>query len=213
MVPSRDRALLELRATRLVGGEALRRARAAMLSANLPLVLTIARRFVGSGLALEDLVQEGAIGLLVAIDRFDFDRGARFSTFATPWIRHSIGRSIENMGRTVRVPVHVHEARRRSGEWQLAPDVELDEGHMPDAGAPSPEALVGLHELAVQAHEALATLTGRERDILRRRFGDDDESLAEVGRRWGVTKERVRQVQNEALGRMRGALGADAGPQ
>jgi RNA polymerase sigma factor (sigma-70 family) len=225
-------------------------ARAQLIHSNLRLVVSIARRYQGHGLSLLDLIQEGSLGLMRAVDKFDPTRGLKFSTYATYWIRQSVGRAIADQGRTVRLPVHLGERLSRLAKvrQQLIqsldrdPTIEelaaesgltleqvnraeraaltpasLDEPHTEDGTGsladmisdpldPSPLESVTHSLLRDDLHEALSHLGPREHNILRLRYGLDGESahtLEEIGRRLGLTRERVRQLEGEALKKLR----------
>jgi len=231
---------------------ALCAARHELVRANLRLVVTMAHRYRRNGrLPLADLIQEGNIGLLTAVDRFDPRRGFRFSTYGSWWIRHAIGRALSDKGRAVRLPVHVVELQhklakaRRELEIQLGrapergelaamlgvPEQKLErlertllqqdtsfdtpksgaEGAtggievLPDEG-PGADRLLHDGRLDEALHEALSTLRPMEADILRHRFGLDDGNsmtLREVGEMHGLSRERIRQLQERALEKIR----------
>ena len=229
--------------------------------ANLGLVVSVARRYRGSGLTLSDLIQEGNLGLIKAVSRFDYSRGFRFSTYATWWIRHSIGRAIADKSRTVRVPVHVLEARQKIQQTSRQLTREL--GRAPEA-AEIAEALeldtnkveeVMLHTSAqafsldaqmgddkdrerieiFRPHEAppdgpyekveassvlqqikalLPSLSSMESEVIRRRFaldGGKESTLQEIADSHGLSRERIRQIQEKALRKMRKSLALEAG--
>jgi len=227
-------------------------AREHLIKANMRLVVSIARRFTGSGLPLLDLIQEGNLGLIRATEKFDPNRGFRFSTYATWWIRQSIGRAIAMQGRTIRLPVHIHEQVRHiyrkmyeleqelgreptleeiaqaSGmevqkvrwlikvSWlPLSLDTPLEEDEnedfvlsrvIPDQNSPSPLQSTYHSMLREKLREILDTLPPREAQILRLRFGlegDKPCTLEELGRRFGLSRERVRQLESSALRRLR----------
>jgi RNA polymerase primary sigma factor len=241
-----ERTLFE----RLAAGDET--ARDELVTSNQKLVMKIARRFQGRGVELYDLFQEGNIGLLTAIRKFDVTRGHKFSTYATWWIGQSVSRAIYDYGRVIRLPVHRHEAltRLRAAEMRLlvrgetvtrltlAEEAGLDEalidhlhticqtvrsldaplrtlgtdGHevsladlVPDAGGIVTET-AELSDLRVSLLRAMEKLDERSRLILTLRFGLDDgrpRSLEEVGQIVGVTRERIRQIEEESLRRLR----------
>ncbi|NTV62892.1 MAG: sigma-70 family RNA polymerase sigma factor [Oscillochloris sp.] len=225
-------------------------ARAQLINSNLRLVVSIARRYQGHGLSLLDLIQEGSLGLMRAVDKFDPSRGLKFSTYATYWIRQSVGRAIADHGRTVRLPVHLGErlsrlARARqaltqrldrdptpeevANELGITPDqvtraeqaaltpASLDETHTDDGTGALAEVIsdpLELTPLEQVAHgllrddlsEAMSHLTQRERSILSLRYGLEGESaltLEQIGQRLSLTRERVRQLESEALKKLR----------
>jgi RNA polymerase primary sigma factor len=225
-------------------------ARSQLINSNLRLVVSIARRYQGHGLALLDLIQEGSLGLMRAVDKFDAARGLKFSTYATYWIRQSVGRAIADHGRTVRLPVHLGERLSRLArvrqeliqQLNRDPNVEelaaaagltveqvqraeqagmtpssLDEPHGDDGSGslaeiltdpmqPSPLDQIGESLLQSDLSAALSQLTPREHSILRLRYGLDGESahtLEQIGKRMNLTRERVRQVEHEALRKLR----------
>jgi RNA polymerase primary sigma factor len=237
--------------------EAMREAKRQLLESNLRLVVSIAKRHANRGLSMLDLIQEGNIGLMKAVDRFQFRRGFKFSTYATWWIRQSISRAVADYGRTIRLPVHVIESLNRLqrerrtlaadlgreptpaelakrmgvkvGKVELLLDAarhpasldqpigegeETELGHLVrDTGARSPEEAAMQGELASEVERAMAPLNDREREVMRLRFGlgtEREHTLEEIGRRLSITRERVRQLEAQALKKMRAARGAAA---
>jgi RNA polymerase primary sigma factor len=228
-------------------------ARAQLIHSNLRLVVSIARRYQGHGLSLLDLIQEGSLGLMRAVDKFDPSRGLKFSTYATYWIRQSVGRSIADHGRTVRLPVHLGErllqvsrARQKlvqtldrdpthdevARELGLTPEqvvraeqaamtpYSLDEPQndeyqnaladtLSDTNEPTPLEQVSEQLLRDDLNEAMSHLTGRERCILELRYGLHGRhplTLEQIGKTLSLTRERVRQLENEALKKLRSPL-------
>ena len=226
-------------------------ARQRLIRSNLRLVVSVATRYRGYGLPLEDLIQEGNMGLMHALDKFEPERGNKFSTYATWWIRHAVGRAVADQGRTIRLPVHmagkirkVKEAAfrisQRTGEEattvQIAAEMELPEekvrellqfarhpvsfdapvsdeqgsatvgDFLPDEEAITPFEATLDHDLHEDVREALASLTPREAKIIHLRYGLKDgreHTLAEVGEKYGLTRERIRQIEKQALRKLR----------
>jgi RNA polymerase primary sigma factor len=226
------------------------RAREHLIKANTRLVVSIAKRYLSRGVPFLDLIQEGNLGLMKAVEKYEYQRGFRFSTYATWWIRQTITRSIADQGRTIRVPVHMvdrirqlykltHEMEQKLGrvptneelgdeigvspnkvDWMLqvswlplsleSPINDEDDSELgmfvEDEITPTPMQSAYTNLLREKIEEVLATLPPREARILRLRFGLDNGrtyTLEEVGKKFGLTRERIRQIEGKALSRLR----------
>lgn len=232
------------------GKDEAQEAKQHLIEANLRLVVSVAKRYIGQGLPLMDLIQEGNVGLIRAVGRFDYQKGYKFSTYATWWIRQSITRAIANQSRTIRVPVHMtssisrllrvsddltQEYGRKPTDEELATEIQtspmkvgeimraarqpvsLDapivEGEDSDIGdfvedkrLPQPAELAMKNTMEKELRDVLSTLLPKEQRVIELRFGLVDghsRTLEEVGWEFGVTRERIRQIEGKALRKLR----------
>ncbi|OLB18720.1 MAG: RNA polymerase subunit sigma [Verrucomicrobia bacterium 13_2_20CM_2_54_15_9cls] len=190
-----------------------REARALMIRSNLRLVVKIAHDYANLGLPLLDLISEGNIGLMKAVERFDPAKGGKLSTYAAWWIKQSIKRALANQSKTIRLPVHLVDkiSKMRRVSLQMSEELgrEPTDDELGDEDAQTPFELLRDKNLRNEVGGLLDVLDDREKKIIFQRFGLDGgkpKTLEEVGKKFGVTRERIRQLQNIALSKLRRAL-------